>query len=57
MARIFVGLAPGWFAGKGNRVSLEDVRDNLGQIMNEQGYIVPKSIACEMRVIAKDLLK
>ena len=55
-ARIFVGLAPGWFAGKGRVVSLEDVRDNLGQIMSEQGYIVPKSIGDEMRVIAKDLL-
>jgi len=55
-ARIFVGLAPGWFAGKGKLVSLEDVRDNLGQIMSEQGYIVPKSIGDEMRVIAKDLL-
>ena len=55
-ARIFVGLAPGWFAGKGKVVSLEDVRDNLGQIMEEKGYIVPKSIGDEMRLIAKDLL-
>ena len=54
-ARIFVGLAPGWFAGKGKAVSLEDVRDHLGQIMDEKGYIVPKSIGDEMRVIAKDL--
>ena len=53
-ARIFVGLAPGWFAGKGKAVSLEDVRDHLGQIMDEKGYIVPKSIGDEMRVIAKD---
>ena len=55
-ARIFVGLAPGWFAGKGKVVSLEDVRDNLGQIMEEKGYIVPKSIGDEMRLIAKDLM-
>ena len=55
-ARVFVGLAPGWFAGKGKAVSLEDVRDHLGQIMDEKGYIVPKSIGDEMRVIAKDLM-
>ena len=55
-ARIFVGLAPGWFAGKGKIVSLEDVRDNLAQIMDEKSYIVPKSIGDEMRLIAKDLM-
>jgi NAD(P)-dependent dehydrogenase (short-subunit alcohol dehydrogenase family) len=55
-ARVFVGLAPGWFAGKGKVVSLEDVRDNLGQIMDEKNYIVPKSVGDEMRLIAKDLL-
>jgi len=55
-ARVFVGLAPGWFAGKGKVVSLEDVRDNLGRIMDEKNYIVPKSVGDEMRLIAKDLL-
>jgi NAD(P)-dependent dehydrogenase (short-subunit alcohol dehydrogenase family) len=55
-ARVFVGLTPGWFAGKGKAVTLEDVRDHLGQIMEEKGYIVPKSIGDEMRVIAKDLM-
>jgi NAD(P)-dependent dehydrogenase (short-subunit alcohol dehydrogenase family) len=55
-ARVFVGLTPGWFAGKGKAVSLEDVRDHLGQIMDEKNYIVPKSIGDEMRVIAKDLM-
>jgi NAD(P)-dependent dehydrogenase (short-subunit alcohol dehydrogenase family) len=55
-ARIFVGLTPGWFAGKGEAVTLEDVRDHLGQIMDEKGYTVPKSIGDEMRVIAKDLM-
>ncbi len=55
-ARIFVGLTPGWFAGKGKSVSLEDVRDHIGQISEEKGYVVPKSIGDEMRVIAKDLM-
>jgi NAD(P)-dependent dehydrogenase (short-subunit alcohol dehydrogenase family) len=55
-ARIFVGLTPGWFAGKGKSVTLEDVRDHIGQITDEKGYVVPKSIGDEMRVIAKDLM-
>jgi NAD(P)-dependent dehydrogenase (short-subunit alcohol dehydrogenase family) len=55
-ARIFVGLTPGWFAGKGKSVTLEDVRDNLGQIMEEKSYTVPKNIGDEMRLIAKDLM-
>jgi NAD(P)-dependent dehydrogenase (short-subunit alcohol dehydrogenase family) len=55
-AKIFVGLTPGWFAGKGKQVSLEDVRDHLGEITNEAGYIVPKSIGDEMRVLAKSLM-
>jgi NAD(P)-dependent dehydrogenase (short-subunit alcohol dehydrogenase family) len=54
-ARVFVGLTPGWFAGKGKAVSLEDVRDHLGEIMDEKSYIVPKSIGDEMRVLAKSL--
>jgi NAD(P)-dependent dehydrogenase (short-subunit alcohol dehydrogenase family) len=55
-ARIFIGMAKGWFAGKGKAVTLEDVRDNLGRIMDEKGYIVPKSIGDEMRLVAKDLM-
>jgi NAD(P)-dependent dehydrogenase (short-subunit alcohol dehydrogenase family) len=52
-ARIFVGLAPGWTAGKGARVSAEDVVAHLDEIRNEKGYIVPGSIADEMAAIAK----
>ncbi len=54
-ARIFVGLAPGWTAGKGARVSAEDVVAHLDEIRNEKGYIVPGSIADEMAAIAKAL--
>ncbi len=55
-ARIFVGLTPGWFAGKGKAVALEDVRDHLGQIMEDKSYIIPRNIGDEMRLIAKDLM-
>ncbi|MCP4003608.1 MAG: SDR family NAD(P)-dependent oxidoreductase [bacterium] len=54
-ARVFVGLAPGWYAGKDKSVSLEDIRDNLDEIMNDDGYIVPKSIGDEMSILMKTL--
>jgi len=54
-ARIFIGLAPGWSAGKAAVVSAEDVRDNLEKIRDEKGYIVPDSIADEMKVILQSL--
>jgi NAD(P)-dependent dehydrogenase (short-subunit alcohol dehydrogenase family) len=54
-ARIFVGLAPGWNAGKSKVVSAEEIQANLDQIRNQEGYIVPSSIADEMGVIMKAL--
>jgi NAD(P)-dependent dehydrogenase (short-subunit alcohol dehydrogenase family) len=50
-ARIFVGLAKGWMAGKGSRPSLEDVRDHMNDIMNTDGFTVPSSINDEMMVL------
>ena len=47
-ARIFVGLAPGWFGGKGHVPTVEDVLDNLDQIRKQDGYIVPDSIQDEL---------
>ncbi|MGN6473772.1 MAG: SDR family NAD(P)-dependent oxidoreductase, partial [Mycobacteriales bacterium] len=40
-ARIFVGLAPGWYGGKGHVPTAEDVLDNIDQIEKQDGYIVP----------------
>ena len=47
-ARIFVGLAPGWYGGKGHVPSVEDVADNIAKIEDQTGYIVPTSIADEL---------
>jgi len=47
-ARIFVGLAPGWYAGKGKFASPEDIRDHIDQIRNPEGYIIPSNIGEEM---------
>jgi NAD(P)-dependent dehydrogenase (short-subunit alcohol dehydrogenase family) len=54
-ARIFVGLAPGWYAGKGKVASPEDIRDHIDQIRNPEGYIIPANIGEEMMQLMKVL--
>jgi len=54
-ARIFVGLAPGWIAGKAAKPSAEEILSNIEQIRNPDGYIIPGSIGDEMAVILKGL--
>jgi NAD(P)-dependent dehydrogenase (short-subunit alcohol dehydrogenase family) len=54
-ARVFVGLAAGWTAEKGAKPSLEDIRDHLGEIRDEEGYIVPTGINDEMMLLMKAL--
>jgi NAD(P)-dependent dehydrogenase (short-subunit alcohol dehydrogenase family) len=54
-ARAFVGLAPGWFSGKDRVPSVEDVRDHLGQIMEPEGYTIPKQSGDEMRILLEQL--
>ncbi|MEZ7981524.1 MAG: SDR family oxidoreductase [Myxococcota bacterium] len=50
-SRIFIGMAPGWFAGVGEIPTAEDIAANLGQINSEEGYIIPDSIAAEMQTL------
>ena len=52
-ARIFIGLTPGWFAGKQAAPSVEDIADHLSQIRSTDDYIIPEGIGDEMRQIAK----
>ena len=54
-ARMFLGLTPGWIAGKGTVVAAEDVRDQIETIRNTDGYVIPKSIGDEMKAIANAL--
>ena len=51
-AKVFTGLAPGWFAGAGNPVSAEDIASNIAQITAEEGYIVPQSTQDEIMALA-----
>ncbi len=48
-ARIFIGLAPGYFAGKGAEISAEEIEANLEQIRNPEGYSIPANIADEVK--------
>ncbi|MAE95692.1 MAG: short-chain dehydrogenase [Deltaproteobacteria bacterium] len=51
-ARIFVGLAPGWSAGLDAKPSIEEVAAHMDQIRDTEGFIVPGSIADEMKALA-----
>jgi NAD(P)-dependent dehydrogenase (short-subunit alcohol dehydrogenase family) len=50
-ARMFVGLTPGWFAGKGAKPSPEQVRDHVAEIRDPSRYVIPESIADEMKMM------
>ena len=51
-ARIFVGLTEGWIAGLDAKPSLEEVAAHMDQIMKTDEYIIPQSIADEMKALA-----
>jgi len=52
IARIFVGLTPGWLAEKGHVPTPEDVAANLDAIRSVDGYIIPDSATDEMKFAA-----
>jgi NAD(P)-dependent dehydrogenase (short-subunit alcohol dehydrogenase family) len=47
-ARVFVGLAPGWYADGQAEVSADDIAAHIDQIRAQDGYTVPNSIADEI---------
>jgi hypothetical protein len=51
-SRVFVGLAPGWFAGKGAVPTPEEVREHIDDIRNTDGFIVPASATDELIKLA-----
>jgi hypothetical protein len=50
-ARIFIGMAKGYFAGVGANVSVEDVAANWDTIHSDKDYMIPDSIAAEMQAL------
>ena len=49
-ARIFIGLAPGW-TKKDGLVSAEEIQANFAQIHEPGDYIIPSSVADEMKAM------
>jgi NAD(P)-dependent dehydrogenase (short-subunit alcohol dehydrogenase family) len=47
IARVFLGLTPGWFAGKGVAFTPEDVAANIDSIRDTSEYVIPGSVAEE----------
>jgi NAD(P)-dependent dehydrogenase (short-subunit alcohol dehydrogenase family) len=51
-ARVFTGVVPGWYAGKGASVTAEDIAANFEQIEKQDGYFVPNSTSDEIMAVA-----
>jgi NAD(P)-dependent dehydrogenase (short-subunit alcohol dehydrogenase family) len=47
IARVFLGLTPGWVREKGSEITPEDVAEHIEQIRDTDGFIVPGSVAEE----------
>ncbi len=53
--RIFVGVNQGWFAGKGEPPSVEEVRDHLDEIRDIESYTIPTNSTEEMMLLGAAL--
>lgn len=53
-AQVFVGLAPGWTAPPDHVPSLEEIREQMGRIRKQSGYIVPDRLSDEMALVLKE---
>jgi NAD(P)-dependent dehydrogenase (short-subunit alcohol dehydrogenase family) len=54
--RAFVGLTPGAFPGEIGSATAEDIRDHIGEIRAEDGYMVPTDATNAMGPIMKVLM-
>jgi NAD(P)-dependent dehydrogenase (short-subunit alcohol dehydrogenase family) len=54
-ARVFVGLAPGWYGGKDHTPTAEDVLDHIDDIEKQDGYIVPTASSDELGPLLQTL--
>jgi NAD(P)-dependent dehydrogenase (short-subunit alcohol dehydrogenase family) len=52
IARVFVGLGPGWMAGKGVAPTPEDVAEHLEEIRATDPYTIPGQATDEMMALA-----
>ena len=51
-SRAFVGVSDGWFSGKGNVPSVEDVAGHIEEVRDLKSYIVPDNAQGELVVLA-----
>ena len=51
VARVFVGLAKGWVKGAGETPTIEEIRDNMTQIMDAEGFTIPTSAQDELMAL------
>ena len=54
-SRVFVGETPGWFAGKGEQPTVEDIAEHIDEIRGEDGYTVPGSANDDIALLLKAL--
>jgi hypothetical protein len=52
IARVFVGLAQGWFDKEDGIPSPEEVRDNIDAISDTEGFTIPRSAQDELMALA-----
>ncbi len=52
-ARIFVGVAPGWFGQEGRAPTAEEIEANFDKIDSQDGYIVPKNVGEEAALLKR----
>jgi NAD(P)-dependent dehydrogenase (short-subunit alcohol dehydrogenase family) len=50
-ARAFVGVSDGWFAGKGNVPTTEEVAEHLAQIRDLTNYVIPDNANGEIALL------
>jgi NAD(P)-dependent dehydrogenase (short-subunit alcohol dehydrogenase family) len=54
-ARMFIGMTPGWYAGKAAKPSAEDVLANMEAIRNTDEYSIPDGVGDEFKLLLKML--
>ncbi|NNL84862.1 MAG: SDR family oxidoreductase [Myxococcales bacterium] len=54
-ARMFIGMTPGWYAGKAAKPSAEDVLANMEAIRNTDEYSIPDAVGDEFKLLLKML--
>ena len=55
IARVFLGLTPGWFAGKGVSFTPDDVAAHIEEIRSPEGYTIPGGVSDEMMLLMQQL--